>query len=92
MIDEFGALSNDEVKVRIDGLFTELNQTPGSRGVIINYGTPAEIRRRRALIVGHIRFRRLDLGRITFIDGPDTGAGINTKLYVVPANAADPIP
>jgi hypothetical protein len=94
LTDEFGAAPDDDVKARVDNFFIQLNANPAAQGYIINYGTPAEIRRRRAQIMkainrpgsGH------DLSRVTFVDGPDQGTGVRTKFYVVPAGAENPTP
>ena len=69
-----------------------MNNNPGAQGYVINYGTPAEIKKRRAQIMKAINFRKYDVSRITFVDGPDNGTGINTKFYLVPAGAATPTP
>lgn len=90
--DEFGSLPDDEVKARVDNFFIRLNNDPSSKGYIINYGTPAEIRKRKAQINKAITFRKFDASRITFVDGPDNGSGILTKFYIVPSGAVDPTP
>lgn len=92
IIDEFGKVANDDLKARIDNLYVQLGNEPGAQGYIINYGPPAEIRRRKAVINAHIRMRQLDASRVTMIDGPDTGAGISTKIYIVPQGATPPQP
>ncbi|MEP7076615.1 MAG: hypothetical protein ABI878_12485, partial [Acidobacteriota bacterium] len=91
-VDEFGPAKDDDVKARVDNFYTQLNNNPNSQGFIINYGTPAEIKRRRAQIVKAINFRKYDPSRVTFVDGPDNGNGINTKFYLVPPGADNPNP
>jgi hypothetical protein len=91
-VDEFGKLSNDDLKARLDGFFNQLGATPNAQGYIINYGTPAEIKARRAAIMKAATFLKKDMGRVTFVDGPDNGTGINTKLFIVPAGATPPTP
>jgi hypothetical protein len=91
-VDEFGKLSNDDVKARVDNFYIQLNNNPNSQGYIINYGTPAEIKARRAQIMKAITFRKYDPSRVTFVDGPDTGTGVNTKFYLVPPGAENPVP
>jgi len=91
-VDEFGTASNDDVKARVDGFFTQLNANPNAQGYIINYGTPAQIKARRAAINKAIAFRKYDASRVTFVDGPDNGSGVNTKFYLVPAGATPPTP
>jgi len=90
--DEVGVATDDDIKARVDSFYNQLNNNPNARGFIINYGTPAEIRRRRAQIVRAINFRKFDISRVTFVDGPDNGTGVNTKFYVVPAGVRDPTP
>ena len=92
IVDEFGPAVNDDVKARVDNFYTQLNNNPSAQGYIINYGTPAQIRRRRAQIVSAINFRNFDISRVTFVDGPDNGTGINTRFYIVPAGATPPTP
>ena len=84
LIDEFGKLVDDEVKARVDNFYIRLNNDPNARSVIVNYGTPAEIKKRRAQIVKAINFKKHDPSRVTFVDGPDRGNGIETKLWLVP--------
>ena len=93
-VDEFGALKDDDVKARVDNFFTQLNQNPNAQGYIINYGTPAQIRSRRAQIMKAINRpgTGFDASRVTFVDGPDTGEGIKTKFSVVPPGATPPTP
>jgi len=92
-IDEFGKQTDDEVKARVDQFYIQLNNNPTSQGYIINYGTPAEIKRRRAQIMKAINFRKYDASRVTFVDGPDQGTGVFTKFYLVPPDAdkGDPL-
>lgn len=91
-VDEFGALKDDDVKARVDNFYITLNNNPNAQGYIINYGTPAQIRARRAQIMKAINFRKYDVSRVTFVDGPNNGSGVNTKFYLVPAGATAPTP
>ncbi len=90
--DEFGSLSNDDVRGRLDNYFVELQNNPAARGYIINYGSARDIQRREALIRNHIRFRNFDASRITFVRGGDRGNRIETLLFTVPAGAQPPTP
>ena len=89
-VDEFGKLPDDEVKARVDNFYIQLNNNPTAQGYIVNYGTPAEIKKRRAQIMKAITFLKKDPSRVTFIDGPDKGTGINTTFWVVPSGAVPP--
>jgi len=92
MTDEFGAIPADEVRGRLDTFFADLQNNPNDQGYIIIYGTPREIAVRKRLIESHIRLRRFDSSRITIVEGPDTGSGVNTKLYRIPPGAENPAP
>jgi hypothetical protein len=92
LIDEFGKATDDDVKARVDNWYIQLNQNPNAQGYVINYGTPAEIRRRKAQIQKAINFRKYDASRLTFVDGPDNGTGPDTKFYLVPPGADNPLP
>ncbi|MDI1240667.1 MAG: hypothetical protein PSX80_01940 [bacterium] len=92
LVDEFGALPNDDIRGRLDLFFAELSNNPNNQGYIINYGTPAQIATRERLIRNHITFRGFDASRITLVNGGDTGAGATTKLYRVPPGADNPTP
>jgi hypothetical protein len=91
-VDQFGAATNDDIKARVDNFYIALNNEPGSMGYVINYGTPAQIRARRAQITKAIAFRKYDASRIVFVDGPDSGGGIMTKFVLVPPGATPPQP
>lgn len=91
-VDEFGAATDDDVKARVDNFFIELNNDPNAQGYIINYGTPAQIKKRVAQINKAINFRKYDKSRVVFVDGGDQGAGVNTKFWVVPQGATPPTP
>jgi len=91
-VDEFGKATDDDVKARVDGFYTTLGNNPSAQGYIINYGSATEIRKRRAQITKAINFRKYDPSRVTFVDGPDNGTGVNTKFYIVPAGADNPTP
>jgi len=92
--DEFGPKSDDEVKANVDNFYIQLNNNPTAQGYIINYGTPAQIKKRRAQIMKAINRpgTSYDASRVTFVDGPDNGTGVNTKFYIVPAGADNPKP
>lgn len=90
-IDDFGALQNDDIKARADNLAIALQNDPSATGTIINYGTPAQVRKRETLMRTYLtRNRGVDASRLNFVNG---GAGdIRTELWVVPAGAAQPTP
>ena len=92
MIDEFGVAVNDVIRGRLDTFFADLSNNPNDQGYIINYGTPAQVKKQKAQIRKAINFRKYDASRITFVDGPDNGTGPSTKFYLVPAGAENPRP
>ncbi len=89
---DFGVAPNDEIKAQLDPFYANLSAAPDSRGVIINYGTDAEITKREKDIRAAIKFRKYDISRVRFIRGGDKGTGIRTVFYTVPAGAPDPTP
>lgn len=93
-VDEFGPAPDDDVKARVDNFFIQLNNNPSAQGYVINYGKPAEIKKRRAQIMKAINRpgTSYDASRVTFVDGPDSGSGIRTKFVLVPAGADKPTP
>lgn len=91
LVDEFGAMPNDDIRGRLDLFFAELSNNPNNQGYIINYGTPAQIATREKLIRNHIAFRKFDASRITLVNGGE-GTGVSTKLYRVPPGANNPTP
>lgn len=92
LVDEFGKLENDVIRTRLDNpFFVELSNNPDDRGYIINYGTPREVAARERLIQNHMRLRRIDPSRVTFVNGGASNTGEPyTKLYRVPAGADNP--
>ena len=92
-VDELGAAKDDDVKARVDNFYIELQNDPSAQGYIVNYGTPKEVKARKAQLVKAIKFLKKDASRVTIVDGPDNGgAGINTKFWIVPAGATPPTP
>lgn len=93
LVDEFGAMPNDDIRGRLDLFFAELSNNPNNQGYIINYGTPAQIAARERLITNHITFRRFDRSRITLVNGGTSSTGeASTKLYRIPPGAENPAP
>jgi hypothetical protein len=90
-IDEFGPLSNDDVRQRLDAFFSDLQNNPGSTGYIINYGPARQVTARERLIRSHIAFRQFDASRIVIVNGGEEGE-IRTRLFRVPQGATPPTP
>jgi hypothetical protein len=91
-IDQFEALSNDDIRGRLDNFFTTLQNEPNAQGYIITYGPARAVTARERLIRNHITFRNQDPSRFTFVQGGDDGGGIRTRLILVPAGATPPTP
>lgn len=92
VVEEFGKAPNDDVKARVDNFYIQLNNNPNAQGYIINYGSPAEIKARKAQINKAIEFRKYDKSRLVWVDGPDNKTGISTKFILVPQGADKPTP
>ncbi len=92
VVEEFGPKSNDDVKALVDNFFIQLNNNPTAQGYVINYGSPAQIKARKAQIDKAIAFRKYDRSRLVWVDGPDNKTGISTKFVLVPAGADKPTP
>ncbi len=91
LVDEYGVLKDDDVKARVDNFYIQLNNNPSAKGYIINYGTPAQVRKQKAQIMKAINFRKYDASRVTFVDGPNNGE-VKSKFWLVPLGADDPQP
>lgn len=91
LVDEFGPLSNDDVRARVDNFFIQLQNNPNAQGYIINYASDRQIAARERLITNHINMRGYDRSRITFVRGGE-GTGQNTKMFLVPPGADVPQP
>jgi len=90
-VDEFGPLSNDDVRNRLDAYFVELQNNPNDQGVIFNYGSARDVARRETLIRNHIRFRNFDASRIRLERG-GVEPTVRTRLIRVPPGAEQPTP
>ena len=87
--DEFANITNGDVKARLDSFFVGLMNAPSTQGLIINYGSGKEIVRRETLIRNHIKFRRFDAPRVTFINAGFSNE-IRTEFWLVPQGAENP--
>ena len=90
-IDEFGPLSNDEVRQRLDAFFLELSNNPDNTGYIIIYGPPRQATARERLIRNHIAFRQAPADRIVIVQGGEEPQ-VRTRLLRVPPGADPPTP
>ena len=90
-IDEFGNVTNGDVKMRMQDLQIELANNPASLGYVINYGTSKEIAVRIKQIQNTLDFLRFDRSRIMQVKG-GFGGFIKTEFWIVPAGAENPQP
>src|SRR5207237_1045434 len=93
-IDEFGKLSDNEVKAYIQNLYVELSNNPEAQGYIINYGTDKEIANRERQIQRAINFLKLNANHVTIVRGGENknGTGVWTIVWIVPPGAEFPQP
>jgi len=87
--DEFETATNGYVKMKMDAVYTELNNNPTAQGYFINYGTPKDIAIREKQIKDAIRFRKNDASRITLVNGGFRGI-VKTEFWIVPSGAESP--
>ncbi len=76
--------TNNEIKQRLDKLYSQLITEPTKVGVIHNDGTDKEVTNRKVRIIKAIKSRKYDMNRIKFVRG-SSEPGIRTRLFVVPA-------
>ena len=89
--DEFEAQANGAIDARMSNFFTELDETPTSQGVIINYGTEREIARRERIIRAYFQRMKFEAARFTMVNGGFNEL-VKTELWIVPAGADNPQP
>jgi hypothetical protein len=94
--DEFGEISRDDEKARLDQFAIELQNSPGAQGYVISYGG-ARSRygsgRQRADRARDylVTTRGIDASRIITVDGGTRDAA-STQLWIVPPGATPPQP
>jgi hypothetical protein len=89
--DEYGNIKFNDEKARLDNYAIQLQNTPGSQGTIIAYGScegEAQARADRAKDY-LVNTRGIEAGRITTIDG-GCRSDLTVQLWVVPTGA-DPV-
>jgi hypothetical protein len=89
--DEYGNIKFNDEKARLDNYAIQLQNTPGSQGTIIAYGScegEAQARADRAKDY-LVNTRGIEAGRITTIDG-GCRSDLTVQLWVVPSGADAP--
>jgi hypothetical protein len=96
-IDEFGSLSECDLRSRLDAFLVELMEQPKAKGYIFYYqgenALPSEIenpKRAERLYSNHINFRNFDANRIVLNSSYRKETA--TELWIVPENAEPPKP
>ncbi len=93
LFDEYGKLTDNEVKYRVLNLYVQLGNLPNYQGYIINYGTNKELANRERQIQRTIKFYKLDSNRLTLVrGGSNLNDGVWTKVWVLPPGAELPTP
>lgn len=82
--DEFGRLSNDDLRAGLDNLYINLQSDPTATGYIVSYGSRKEVARRHALVRQHVAFRDLDIKKIVLLNWGEE-EGIRSIVSIVPA-------
>ncbi len=89
--EEFGQVSNGELRYFTDKFFLELANKPDARGYIINYGKTKLALNRERVLRDRINLRRIPEARIKFIRGGNKRE-VTTELWIVPEGAEPPTP
>jgi hypothetical protein len=90
LVDEIGETFCEELTIRIQNLYADLVNDPGSRAVIVISGSGLQKRLRyERLMWGFIKMSNLDLSLVTEIRGEVTGK-IRIQFWFVPKGAATP--
>jgi len=89
--DEYGNIKFNDEKARLDNYAVQLQNSPGSTGTIIVYGSCAGEAQQRADRAKDylVNTRGIDAGRITALDG-GCRADLAVQLWVVPSGADAP--
>jgi len=94
LFDEYEKLPYSHIQARISNLYAELGNNSTAQGYIINYGTDKEIATREKQIRKAITSLTLDSSQISIVNGGanPNGAGVWTKIRIVPPGADNPQP
>jgi hypothetical protein len=89
--DEYGNIKFNDEKARLDNYAIQLQNDPGSSGVIIAYGSCAGEAQTRADRAKDylVNTRGIEAGRITTIDG-GCRSDLNVQLWIVPQGSTPP--
>ena len=92
--DEFGEISRNDLKARLDNFAIELQNEPSSTAYVIIYpvqgGRSGQVQKQRANIVDYlVNSRGIDAGRIVTLVGPPRGHMV-VELWASPKGATPP--
>ncbi|MFN2598186.1 MAG: hypothetical protein ABR563_13485 [Pyrinomonadaceae bacterium] len=92
--DEYGDISRDDEKARLDNFAAELQAEPSAQGYIVVYAAPnarpgAASKRAQYAKDYLVTTRGIDASRIVVVDG-GTSSAFGVRLWIVPAGAAPP--
>lgn len=94
MVDEFGAVSCEDLVSRIHGLADQLRRVPGTRASFYMFRPkvrPRGIELRRKLISSTLQLQGIDRDMYMFHDSSTSADGeIKTQVWKVPAGALEP--
>ena len=95
LIDEFGLMTNGEMRARMDQFLITLMNNPETKGYVHIYGNRTGNDRvtqaRKNLLQNHVTLRKFDQSRIEIIDA-GFDENILTKFWMVPEGVEPPKP
>lgn len=95
LIDQFGSLTSNHEKARLDNYAIELNNDPSSMGYVIVYGRtsrPGEAKKRADRIKQYLAYYRgIDMKRLVSLDHCFLSK-LEVRLWIVPRGAKAPVP
>jgi hypothetical protein len=89
--DEYGNISFNDEKARLDNYAIQLQNEPGSQGYIVAYGSCAGEAQRRAERAKDylVNTRGIDPGRITIVAADNCTAELSIELWICPTGATN---
>lgn len=95
LVDIFERVANGDLKARLDAFLYTLQNNPTAKGYIITYGNRSEGNRdaesRIRVINNYLRFRNLDMNRITIVRG-GFREYLSSELWLSFDDAEKPVP
>lgn len=84
--DEWGNISDNDIKVRLDLFFVEILNNSDSIGYFVSYGLEKEVNQREKLIRKHAKHQKFDLNRIVVLYKGEEKV-IRTRIFIMPKDA-----